>query len=139
MENWNYRGRCVSTTGKRTKAGDLKMSGNFSKTTFRLQSVQYRDYPVRWITCESGIKQLVVGENQTPLALIVGEKIADLVMTDRCFDVYVQRDVFRIKDNPKEYEAVSTLRRCKHSITADFTLRLEIYAEGDFKWNFNEY
>ena len=140
MEKEDYRGRCFSTSGKRTKAGDLKMSGNFSRATFRLQSMQYKDYPVRRITCESGIEQLVVGDTKTPLALIVGEEITNLAMKDRCFDLYVQRDVLRIKDNKKEYEAVRTLRKCKYSRTAnEFTLRLEIYTDGDFDYNFKQY
>ena len=138
----DYRGKCVSTHGKVTKAGEPKMAGNFSYSTFHLQSLQAKDYYVRLKTYASGIKTLIVGDH-TPLSRLMGEHVNSLAMTDEHFDVYVRTGTKTV--GVKKYEARMTLRKNKvHSAyweldTYAFVYREEIYTDHDFNYQFPEY
>ena len=140
---FNYwRGKGVSKN-KLTKAGEPKHAGNFSAYTIHSQSLQYRDYYVRLLTSESGIKVLIVGDH-TPLASIMGEMVEELAKNDKHFDFYRQTGEYRGIGNGKGYEANRTLRKLNHraSWTIDnraFLYREEIYTDGDFKYYFPEY
>lgn len=141
MEEQNYRGKCYSTTGKKTKTGDLKMAGNFSYLTFHQQQLQSKDYYVRKVTYESGIEQLIAGE-QTPLAQVMGEQIATLALRDPHFELYMQGGKKKI--GAREYDMRVTLRRnlCVSRWSFDphlFTLRVEIYTDGEVQYTFPEY
>ena len=143
MNEENYRGRCFSTKGKRTKTGELKRAGNFSRATFHSQQLQFKDYYVRLRTYESGIQTLIVGDH-TPLAQIMGETVATLAMRDEHFDLYQQKGEYTRIGNKRVYEAFRMLR--KNSLIVSwrldphaFTYREMIYTEGDFKYNFPEY
>lgn len=141
MATGNFRGRCHSTTGKKTKTGDLKMSGNFSYQTFHYQSLQSKDYYVRKKVYDSGIEQLIVGE-RTPLAQVMGETIATLALKDEHFEMYIQSGIKKI--GVREYEMRVTLRRnmCVSRWSFDphlFILRVEIYTDGELHFEFPEY
>ena len=143
----DYRGKCTSTHDKRTKSGDLKMSGNFSASTFRMQHLQSRDYKVYRRTLESGVEILVVGE-RTPLSQVFadlggyGEMVAMMAMRDPNFESYTRTGYKRIGE--KYYEVCQVLRKCTYVWKGymdahEFTYREMIYTDGDFDYKFKEY
>lgn len=138
----NFRGKGQSTT-KFTKAGEPKRSGNWSSQTIHHQSLQYKDYYVRLLQSESGIKILLVGDH-TPLARIMGDAIEELAINDENFSVYVQAGEYKGLGNGKSYEARRTLRKLNvrkswYFDNRAFLYREEIYTDGDFTYNFPEY
>lgn len=140
MATGDYRGKCFSTSGKRTKTGDLKRSGNFSYSTFHCQNLLYKDYYVRVETSESGIKTLIVGDH-TPLALLMGQLVADLALKDERFELYQQKGKKRI--GGKDCETIAILTKISRYSRFDldphaFRLRVEIYTDG-ISYEFPEY
>lgn len=140
----NLRGKGISAT-KFTKAGEPKRSGNWSASAIHYQSLQYKDYFVRMIKSqETGIKMLIVGDN-TPLFKIMGDLVEQLAINDEHFASYRQEGEFRALDNGKGYKSAYTLRKSTMAArswqidTKAFTLRCEIYTDGDFTFNFPEY
>ena len=132
----NYRGRCKSRD-KFTKTGDPKMSGNFSYHTFRMQQLQYKEYEVDLVEYESGIKQLVVGENKTPLANILGDGIVRLAIEDLCFKQYVREG--KVMYGRKFYDARQVLAKNKSALRGLFSYREEVYTDGEFIHKFKNY
>ena len=138
-----FRGKGVSAT-KFTKNGEPKHAGNWSAVSIHHQSLQYKDYYVRYRKDEeTGIEVLIVGDH-TPLASIMGEMVATLAMRDPHFDTYRQSGQYKGLGNGKGYDSSYTLRRNKlvRSWIIDphaFTLRCEIYTDGDFTYNFPNY
>lgn len=138
----NFRGKGISAT-KFTKAGEPKRSGNWSAQTIHHQSMQYKDYYVRLLQSESGIKILLVGDH-TPLSRIMGDAIEELAINDEHFSSYVQSGEYKGLGNGKSYEARRTLRKLNvrkswYFDNRAFLYREEIYTDGDFTYNFPEY
>lgn len=139
----SYRGKCESKS-KVTKDGKPKRSGNFSYITFHAQSLQSKDYDVFRIIKDDGIENLVVGE--TPLAAIFGEfgaLVETLAMRDDNFKEYRREGVH--SHCGKQYECRMTLKKIVDSNrywkgnNRLFKLRIEIYTDGEFTYNFPEY
>ena len=141
----NLRGKGQSAT-KFTKAGQPKRSGNWSAVTIHLQSMQSKDYYVFLHKDEeTGIETLVL-EHGTPLAAVLGdygEMIATLAMRDPNFTSYRREGEFKGLGNGKGYEAHMTLRKLDGSIYWNrgrfALLRMEIFTDGDFTFNFPNY
>ena len=135
----NLRGKCASET-KFTKSGEPKRSGNWSYQKFHQMNLQSRDYRVREVVYESGIKCLIVGDN-TPLAQLMGEIVATLAMNDEHFDSYIRKGYKTV--GVKKYEAQMVLRKanCLYDYLDKykFIYREMIYTDGDFNYNFPEY
>ena len=138
----NLRGKGISKT-KFTKIGEPKRSGNWSVATIHYQSLQSRDYRVRYWTLESGVQILVVGDNKTPLADIMGKQIANLAMFDKHFEQYTQSGYKEI--GTRKYEVFRYLRKNRVRSIAygkedvEFTYREAIFTENDFNYTFPEY
>lgn len=139
----NFRGKGCSET-KFTKAGEPKHAGNWSASKIHYQSLQVRDYYVRYVTDKgNGIQKLIVGDH-TPLAELMGTQVEWLAMRDENFDTYTQSG-YNSKIVPgKKYEAYRRL--CKSKLISSweinphaFTYREAIYTEGDFEYYFPEY
>ena len=135
----NLRGKGVSET-KFTKSGQPKRSGNWSAATIHYQSLKSKDYPVWVKEFESGIKILVVGE-KTPLPYIMGEKAMTLALGDPHFDSYRRSGEKTVGNKPHEAHMTLTKSKIKYYIDKYRwgTLRMEIYTDGDFDFEFPEY
>lgn len=135
----NLRGKGVSET-KFTKTGEPKRSGNWSYQKVHQMNLQSKDYRVREVTFESGIKRLIVGDN-TPLAQLMGEMVATLAMNDEYFESYTRKGYKTV--GVKKYEAQMVLRKanCLYDYLDKykFIYREMIYTDGDFNYNFPEY
>lgn len=141
----NLRGKGISAT-KYTKAGQPKRSGNWSAVTIHHQSMQSKDYDVYLRQDkETGIETLVL-EHGTPLAAVLGEfgeMIATLIMRDPNFKSYYREGEYKGLGNGKGYEANMSIRKLNGSIYWNMgrfaRLRMEIYTDGDFVFNFPNY
>lgn len=141
----NFRGKGRSAT-KFTKNGEPKHAGNWSERSMHYQSLQSKDYYVRLLESKetAGIKVLIVGDN-TPLYQIMGDMVEQLAINDPHFYMYRQAGKYDKIRNGKKYDCSYTLT--KNPLAAKswminphaFMLRVEIYTEGDFKYNFPEY
>ena len=135
----NLRGKGISKT-KFTKAGDPKRAGNWSVSTIRQQSLQFRDYRVWVKTFETGVQILMVGEN-TPLSFLMGVAIATAVMNDKYFQTYRRTGTKKV--GRKEYDADMVLTKFtggSYWLQDKWGIyREEIYTDGDFNYNFPEY
>lgn len=132
----NLRGKAVSAT-KFTKAGEPKRSGNWSYSTVHHQSLQSRDYRVRY---ENG--RLIVGDH-TPLADIMGKMgyaIEELARNDEYLKSIHREGYASIRG--KKYQSSKLLTRVNLQYSIDdvrYIYREEIYTDGDFDYNFPEY
>ena len=145
MDQKSYRGKCHSKS-KMTKAGQPKMAGNFSYQTFHYESLQSKDYYVYVHTDDTGIERLVMEDRTTLLADVIGEfgeMIENLALLDPHFNSYHRDGEFKGIGNGKGYEAHMTLRKVngdRYWNQDRFAiLRMEIYTDGDFKFNFPNY
>lgn len=141
----NLRGKGQSAT-KLTKAGQPKRSGNWSAYEIHRQSLQFKDYYVYVHTDETGIERLVMEDRTTLLADVIGEfgeMIENLALLDPHFNSYRREGEFKGIGNGKCYEAHMTLRKVngdRYWNQDRFAiLRMEIYTDGDFKFNFPNY
>lgn len=137
----NYRGMCESTSGKVTKNGEPKHSGNFSYDAFRRQNLKTRDYFVYLRKTEDGEPILIVGDH-TPLAKLMGACVAELALIDTSFSMYRQDGEHTY--GCKKYEAHKILTKSKADMTwvidpYEFVYREEIYTDGEFEYQFIEY
>lgn len=136
MEEYNYRGKGVSRD-KFCKGTNIpKHAGNFSYSTIHYQSLQSRDYRVR---VKNG--QAIVGEH-TPLDKILSPELVRIILNDDNFKHYSQTGTHT--HNGKQYEAGRSLTRFGAYATHiyldyQYTLRIEIYTDGDFDFQFPEY
>lgn len=132
----NLRGKGISAT-KFTKDGEPKRSGNWSVSTIHYQSLQFRDYQVRY---ENG--RLIVGDH-TPLADVMGKmgyEIEELAKNDEYLKAISREGYAPI--GGKKYESRKILTRTlrRYSIyDVRYVYREEIYTDGDFDYNFPEY
>ena len=136
MNKGDYRGRGVSATKVCKHTGKPKRAGNFSYATIHRLSLQFKDYPVTMRNDE-----LIVGDH-TPLMCVMPRAVVELALTDTHFDVYIESGI--VKHGGQEYEAHRRLTRnalygrsiWSHNL---FKLRLEVYTDGEFDFNFPEY
>lgn len=147
MDWKSYRGKCHSKS-KMTKAGQPKMAGNFSYQTFHYESLQTKDYDVYLHQDkETGIELLVMADEKTPLANVLGgdygEMIATLALRDPNFRSYHRDGEYKGLGNGKAYEAKMILTKLRGGIYWNMgryaKLRMEIYTDGDFRFEFPEY
>ena len=141
----NFRGKGVSAK-KFTKTGEPKHAGNWSERSIHYQSLQSKDYYVRLLKSKEDpeIKMLIVGDH-TPLYQIMGGIVEQLAINDEHFYMYRQQGKYDKISNGKLYDCSYTLM--KNPLAAKkwmidpfaFKLRVEIYTEGDFTYNFPEY
>ena len=142
----NLRGKGISKT-KFTKTGEPKRSGNWSVAAIHYQSLQSKDYHVRYWTLESGVQILVVGDNKTPLEDIMGKQIANLAMFDKHFEQYTQSGYKEVGTElgTRKYEVFRYLKKNRVRSSSygkedvEFTYREAIYTENDFNYTFPEY
>lgn len=128
MEKTNFRGKCESTTGKVTKGGLPKHSGNFSAYTFRLQKCQSQDYNVV-------LRDSILMIDDTPLSAVLGAAIEGLLLSDPNFESYVRRGV--VYHNGKEYEAEQRITKCQYNFNGTmYTYRMMVYTNSEFDFEF---
>lgn len=137
MANYNnYRGKGTSRDKVCKGTNIPKHSGNYSYSTIHHQSLQSKDYHVR---LKDG--KLIVGDH-TPLTKIFPAELVQLALTDENFKLYCQTGTHT--HGGKQYEAnrsLSKFNACGWHTYLDyqFTLRVEIYTDGDFEYTFPDY
>lgn len=133
------RGKGVSTT-KFCKDGTPKHAGNFSPTTIHYQSLVSKDYPVKRMLLDDGTETLVIiGKTETrPLAEFMPQSVVDYVLSDPFFKSLSREGTIPV--GKKQYECFKELRRLtyKYMDGREWTLRLGIYTDFEFNWNFPE-
>lgn len=130
-----FRGKCEGKTVR--KDGRPKHAGNFSYATLHAQSKQAESWKV-WITDEG---HLMVGEH-TPLLCLLSPIAVQFAMDDHTFTSLEFRS-HRIMFG-KQYEVCQRLTRfTEHSYWHDrryaYIYTEEIYTDGDFKYQFENY
>lgn len=135
QEQQTFRGRCTGKTAR--KDGKPKHAGNFSYQTFHAQSRQSKTYKV-WRTDEG---HLMVGEH-TPLLCLLSVLAVRFAMEDPTFtqiEFCAEREMFG-----KMYETRQVLKRHHYNPVYDdreyeFTYTEDIWTDGDFKYQFENY
>lgn len=135
QETKTYRGKCFSETKKR-KDGQPKRAGNWSAQSYFYSSLQVKDYRVFE---RNGV--LIVGDH-TPLTTLLPAEVVWLAQNDPNFAEYKQ-DGTQPHDG-KNYQARRILTRFKSVGTElycgwRYLLRLEIFNEHEFVYEFPEY
>lgn len=148
QETPNLRGKGISST-KFTKSGAPKHAGNWSVSAIRIQSMQFRDYPVQIKTYDDGSRIVQVG-NHTRLCDIIrnkqgrpaiGEMIEQLILDDAFFGEYKQIGTHTLPHG-KKYEVWRSVRRHQaHGWWGwdSYVYREAIYTENEFTYHFPEY
>ena len=130
-----FRGQCFSKDKVR-KDGQPKRAGNFSAYTHHVSSLQTKDYRVY---NRNGV--LIVGDH-TPLSTLFPAELLRLIMSDENFRSYRQEG--KQAHNGKGYDARRILERyaaygAHMYCDFEYLLRLEIYTDYEFTYEFPEY
>ena len=130
-----FRGRCEGKTVR--KDGRPKHAGNFSYATLHMQSRQSKTWRV-W-RAENG--HLMVGEH-TPLLCLLSAQAVQFAMDDHtftCMEFRTNKVMFG-----KQYEACQRLTRSNerglwYGGECLYFYTEEIYTDGDFNYQFENY